>query len=477
MDDNQTESVHSLMPRQMVIAVETIRLQIEVEFQVSTGTESYYIDNVVVNGTAVSNGDTTPPSAPTGLTSSSKTDTSISLSWATSTDNSGSIASYEVWMDSSFLSNVGNTTSYTAAGLSQSTAYTFQVRAIDPSGNQSALSSSISVTTDATSSGGGGSGSGTLWTENGGNIYYSSGRVGIGTSTTSNGTLTVTGDHFNTLRLENNSNNKEASIRFRSKDSGGNLFHADFATYHDGNRGFVGIKSPANNAVGQGFKFVVTDNGNTGVGTTSPLEKLHISNGLIRIDQATNQDNNSPGLVAVSDDDFLYDNQYLNHYGFGFHGFQDGSSTATEPRNSYVSGYFGIDLFTGGANRMRVSRDGVVSIGTLDRPSGYLLAVNGKIRAREIRVDNDNWADFVFANDYDLPTLEEVRKFIEKHGHLPSIPSAETVEKEGIELGEMNKLLLQKIEELTLYILQMENDKQELEQRLQLIEKKLAEIK
>ncbi len=105
------------------------------------------------------------------------------------------------------------------------------------------------------------------------------------------------------------------------------------------------------------------------------------------------------------------------------------------------------------APRMLIDHYGNVGIGTTN-PGTYKLAVKGKIRAEEIKVET-GWADYVFMKGYDLPTLEEVEKHIREKGHLINIPSAKEVEQHGIELGEMNKLLLEKIEELTLYILQL----------------------
>jgi len=101
-----------------------------------------------------------------------------------------------------------------------------------------------------------------------------------------------------------------------------------------------------------------------------------------------------------------------------------------------------------------------VGIGTnlfVDGGDTYRLSVNGRIRAEGVKVYT-GWADFVFEDDYKLPTLKEVEDHIKAFGHLENIPSAKEVEKNGIELGEMNKLLLQKIEELTLYLI--EKDKQ-----------------
>jgi len=198
--------------------------------------------------------------------------------------------------------------------------------------------------------------------------------------------------------------------------------------------------------------------GNVGIGIVNPGEKLHV-NGLIRLNKATSADNNSPGIVLASNDDFLYDGQYLNNYGFGFHGFNDGSNGHTEPANTYMAGYWGIDFFTNRRNRLRISHDGIVSIGTTNRQVEYKLAVNGKILAKEIKVET-GWADYVFKKGYDLPTLEEVEQHIKEKGHLPNIPSAEEVAKNGIQLGEMNKLLLEKIEELTLYTIQQQEQLQ-----------------
>lgn len=106
---------------------------------------------------------------------------------------------------------------------------------------------------------------------------------------------------------------------------------------------------------------------------------------------------------------------------------------------------------------------GNVGIGT-DPQSTYRLAVDGAIHTKEVKVDLLGWADYVFENDYDLPSLEEVEQHITEKGHLINIPSAEEVETNGIELGEMNKLLLEKIEELTLYMIEMNKELEELRQ-------------
>ncbi|SNY94110.1 fibronectin type III domain-containing protein [Flagellimonas pacifica] len=126
---------------------------------------------------------------------------------------------------------------------------------------------------------------------------------------------------------------------------------------------------------------------------------------------------------------------------------------------------------------------GNVAIGTSSVPSGYRLAVDGHIRTREIRVDQDTWPDYVFKEGYDLPSLEEIQKHIKEKGHLPNIPSAKEVETNGIELGQMDKLLLEKIEELTLYILKQEAKSnlqsktlQQQNHKIKILEKKIANL-
>jgi hypothetical protein len=89
--------------------------------------------------------------------------------------------------------------------------------------------------------------------------------------------------------------------------------------------------------------------------------------------------------------------------------------------------------------------------------SGYDLYVEGGIRATSVKVDAyANWPDFVFESSYDLLSLKETEQYIQENKHLPGVPSAAEVTEEGIELAEMNAILLQKIEELTLHLIEMQ---------------------
>lgn len=111
-----------------------------------------------------------------------------------------------------------------------------------------------------------------------------------------------------------------------------------------------------------------------------------------------------------------------------------------------------------GTAPLTVQALGNVGIGTTD-PRGYKLAVNGSVIATSVTVKSAaNWPDYVFQKDYQLPSLQEVKAFIDQNQHLPGIPSAQQIVKEGLDLGEMNKLLMKKVEELTLYVIHQEEE-------------------
>ncbi|WP_420603227.1 DUF2341 domain-containing protein [Flagellimonas sp.] len=225
--------------------------------------------------------DTQPPSTPTNLSSVGNTDTTADLSWNLATDNIG-VTGYKIFKDGTLEATLGNVTTYQVTGLAASTTYGFMVTALDAAGNESAPSSTISVTTDS-SSGGGGSG-GSVWSE-------------------SNSVASYAGD---------------------------------------------------------------------------------------------------------------------------------------------------------------------VAIGTNSVPAGYKMAIDGKLITEEVKVQlSGNWPDYVFKEGYDLPTLEEIQKYIKEKGRLPNIPSAKEVEANGVDLGEMDKLLLEKIEQLILFTIKQQQLLQEQQKEIE----------
>lgn len=101
------------------------------------------------------------------------------------------------------------------------------------------------------------------------------------------------------------------------------------------------------------------------------------------------------------------------------------------------------------------------------------LSVNGNIRAHEIKVETANWPDYVFRVNYQLPSLKETEQYIKEKGHLPGIPSAIVVKEKGIDLGDMNARLLQKIEELTLHLIRIEKENEQQKNDINVLKSKL----
>jgi len=184
---------------------------------------------------------------------------------------------------------------------------------------------------------------------------------------------------------------------------------------------------------------ILNSNGFVGIGTSSPAELFHV-NGSLR----ANQFNSVSGNVnALSPANLTFQT--------------NGSSRITVLA---TNGYTGIGTTSPTALldvNGTLKADNLQLGGSL--PAGYKLAVGGKIIAEEVVVKlQSNWPDYVFEPGYKLPELEELQLFILRNKHLPDVPSANEIEENGISLGEMNSLLLKKIEELTLYVIELKKE-------------------
>jgi hypothetical protein len=138
---------------------------------------------------------------------------------------------------------------------------------------------------------------------------------------------------------------------------------------------------------------------------------------------------------------------YHNYGGIRFYGGYADDATPTGEVLSVANGDYHVRV----ANRLFVADK--LGIGT-ENTGENRLSVNGNIRAKEIKVEAAPWPDYVFNASYKLPSLQETEQFIKANHHLPDIPSAAEVEKDGVNLGEMNARLLKKIEELTLHLIE-----------------------
>jgi hypothetical protein len=198
-------------------------------------------------------------------------------------------------------------------------------------------------------------------------------------------------------------------------------------------------------------KLRILSNGNVGIGIT-PAYKLHVKGALM-----------AEGDGAANYADFNLKNGNVRWHISGPR-YGDGNRLGIFWNDG--SSYH--DYFT-------IATNGNVGIGTSS--PGEKLAVNGTIHAKEVRIDLTGWPDYVFEKDYNLSSLAEVERQIREKGHLKDIPSAKEVEKNGINLGEMNAKLLLKIEELTLYMIEFRKELDKMSNANQKLQQEIIELK
>ncbi|RWW92093.1 FtsB/FtsL family cell division protein [Flavobacterium cerinum] len=233
---------------------------------------------------------------------------------------------------------------------------------------------------------------------------------------------------------------------------------------------FIGANSGFNNVSGTGNTFSGT---NTGINNTTGFENTYLGFNA-------GYNNKTSGMNT-----FVGTRTGFNTLGSGnvFLGHEAGTNETGSNKfylavgtNTLMYGDFATGkIAIGGATSFPTSA-GSVNV------SNYKLFVKGGILTEEVRIQlATGWADYVFADNYKLPSLNEVEQFIAKNGHLPNVPSAKQVKEDGIELGQMANIQQEKIEELTLYAIeqnkQIETQKSQLEQQQKEIDELKAAVK
>jgi len=286
---------------------------------------------------------------------------------------------------------------------------------------------------------------------------------------TLNGKLTTKSLQINNLNQQNPTSEIRDYI-LKSLDNEGNTIWAPQSSLDDGDWTKTG-----NN--------IVRPAGNTGIGCQEPLAMLQIGSG-----------SNSVGIgrLEYSPEDLGYGTSYIGlntkYTGGGFlcesNNYDNGGALiySTIGGNLHFitlpsNGNQNRSLTTGQLaenRRMTITGDGRIGIGIPNPPAGFQLAVAGKILTEELTVElAGDWYDFVLEPDYPLLSINELESYINIHKHLPDIPTSSQIKNEGIRVGHINGMLVKKVEELTLYIVQLNK---ELTSQRKEIEKMKAEM-
>lgn len=226
--------------------------------------------------------------------------------------------------------------------------------------------------------------------------------------------------------------------------------------------------------------------GNVGIGTTSPKTLLDVGKPL-------NPGDVSAVWARLSEGNTTGGGTYLGTVGYNTQpggtitDLTDVKSFAIEhsfygSTNSSINFLRGLGMIGGSISfntndnteKMRILYNGNVGIG-ITHPQNK-LDVNGTIHAKSVKVDLNGWADYVFKKDYQLPSLSSVKSYIDQNHHLPEIPSEQEMVKNGFDVSEMNKLLMKKVEELTLYLIEKDQQDEEKDKVLENMQKRIAQL-
>ncbi len=323
-------------------------------------------------------------------------------------------------------------------------------------------------------------------------LFESGGQMGIGT-TTPNGTLSIYAATNSTLSIEGSGGvSNKSIINFRPANSRSGGASSQILAIDDGaqSSNLTFSTAPTGSATSiLSERMRISSSGSIVMGATVPKAFLHVQNGgtiAFSVDGngndalfiGANKSNSVNGNISIySNDATAIDKGGSIVLGGKFDvgntivSYAKIKAGKSEITTGDYSGYLSFYTRLTGGNlleRMRIDKNGNVGIGTTNT-GPYKLAVEGKIGAREIKVTLSNpWADYVFDENYELRSLYSLEQYIKANKHLPGIPSASEVKKAGgVELGDMNVKLLEKIEELTLYVIELKKENKEIKDGLQ----------
>jgi len=278
---------------------------------------------------------------------------------------------------------------------------------------------------------------------------------------------------YPTLEFTGYTNSLKA--RITATEETGNIFGSKFSILLNDNT----------NATNMAERLSILYNGNVGLGSPQPREKLDVLGNIV-----AGATDSALGVNAFS---IRYVKGSLNNWGalrsssssymsFGVKadganvGWLSSSGEASLSKTAITVGNEGFSFLT--TSSQQVAIDSPVTLNEIMRINiNGNTSLQGKFEAKEVKVTLTPTADFVFEENYDLPNLEEVAKHIKEKKHLPEIASAKVMEKEGVNVGEFQIKLLQKIEELTLYAIKQERQLKDQQEKIQKLEGENSDLK
>lgn len=336
--------------------------------------------------------------------------------------------------------------------------------------------------------------------QNGNDLYYSSGNVGIGLTNPTrkfhvfgesrfDGSATVNGDlSIGPTIIQNyqfprgidilsygleNSNPARVHIGLQRKNyiSQGNGTGQDITDkvgvfikgYYHNVGGSIPIYLGGNGFQSDDFKMMIDETGNVGIGVRDAPHILLVysSNNADRAASFISGDYYGPAVGTRSTSSNYYAFLVMNAVTTAEGGGGNSAFVVKADGNTGVGTYTPRTKLDVEGNALFTGKIGIGTANIVD--NNFRLFVETGIRTRKIKVDQTNWPDYVFSSTYLLPDINDVARFIQKYNHLPEIPTATEVARNGIDVGDNLALLLKKLEELTLYMID-QNEKNKIQQ-------------